>query len=58
MEERRGSGWFGLPAMIGLLVVVAVAKLGYGLGGIFLAVFIVLLVFLIIGALMTLANKE
>ena len=58
MQERRGSAWFGVPAMIGVLVVVAVVPHVYGLGGVVLAVVAVLAAFLIIGAAMTLANKE
>ena len=38
MQERRGSAWFGVPAMIGVLVVVAVVPHVDGLGGVVLAV--------------------
>ncbi len=58
MESRRGSGWFGLPAMIGVLVLVAVVPNVYGIGGVLLAVLAVLVVFLIIGLTMTIANKQ
>ncbi len=58
MQERRGSGWFGVPAMIGVLVVVAVVPRLYGLGGVLIAVVAVMAAFLIIGAAMTLANRR
>lgn len=58
MQERRGSGWFGVPAMIGVLVVLAVVPHVYGLGGVLIAVVAVLVAFLIIGAAMTLANRR
>ena len=57
MEERRWSGCFGVPAMIALLVVAAVVPNVYGLGGIVVAVVAVLVVFLIIGAGITVAKK-
>jgi uncharacterized membrane protein len=46
MDERRGSEWFGLPAMIGLLAFVAAAKAV----GVIVAIIAVVLVYLIIGA--------
>jgi hypothetical protein len=58
MEERRGSGWFGLPAMIGVLAFVAAVSAVHSLIGVVVAGLAVLLVFLIIGAAMTLANKR
>jgi hypothetical protein len=58
MEERRGSEWFGLPAMIGVLAFVAVSSAVHGLVGVVVAGLAVLIVFLIIGAAMTLANKQ
>jgi len=57
-EERRGAGCVGLPAMIGLLVIVAVVPNVYGVGGLITAVLAVLVLFLIIGLAMTLANKQ
>jgi uncharacterized membrane protein YkvI len=58
MQERRGSEWFGVPAMIGVLVIIAVVPHVYGVGGLLLAVLAVLVAFLIIGAAMTLANRR
>jgi Flp pilus assembly protein TadB len=46
VDERRGSEWFGLPAMIGLLAFVAAAKAV----GVIVAIVAVVLVYLIIGA--------
>lgn len=48
----------GVPAMIGLLVLAAVVPNVYGLGGVLVAAVAVLVVFLIIGLAMTLANKR
>jgi hypothetical protein len=58
MEERPGSAWFGLPAIIGVLALVAVLKTFPSLVGIVGAVFAVLVVFLMIGAAMTLVKKR
>ncbi len=58
MQERRGSGWFGVPAMIGVLVVIAVVPHVDDLGGVLIAVVAVLVAFLIIGAAMTIANRR
>jgi hypothetical protein len=57
-EERKGAGCVGLPAMIGLLVIVAVVPNVYGVGGLITAVIAVLVLFLVIGLTMTLANKQ
>jgi hypothetical protein len=57
-DERRGAGCVGLPAMIGLLVIIAVVPNVYGVGGLIAAVIAVLVLFLIIGLTMTLANKQ
>jgi len=57
-EERKGAGCVGLPAMIGLLVIVAVVPNVYGVGGLIMAVIAVLVLFLVIGLTMTLANKQ
>ena len=46
MDERRGSAWFGLPAMIGVFAFVAGAKAV----GIVAAIGALVLVYLIIGA--------
>jgi len=58
MEERRGFGWLGLPAMIGVLAFAAAGSAVHGLIGVVVAGLTVLLVFLIIGAAMTLSNKR
>ena len=58
MEERPGSAWFGLPAMIGLLAFAAVGSAIHGLVGLVAAVLAVLVVFLMIGAAMTLVKKR
>jgi hypothetical protein len=57
MQERRGSGLFGVPTIIAVLVIVAVVPHVYGIGGLVLAVVATLVAFLIIGAAITLANK-
>ena len=57
MQERRGSGLFGVPTIIAVLVIVAIVPHVYGIGGLVLAVVATLVAFLIIGAAITLANK-
>jgi hypothetical protein len=57
-QERTGAGCVGLPAMIGVLVIIAVVPNVYGLGGILAAVIALLVLFLIIGLTMTLANRQ
>jgi hypothetical protein len=57
MQERRGSGLFGVPTIIAVLVIAAVVPHVYGIGGLVLAVVATLVAFLIIGAAITLANK-
>jgi hypothetical protein len=57
-DERRGAGCVGLPAMIGVLVIAAVVPNVYGVGGLITAVIALLVLFLIIGLTMTLANKQ
>ncbi len=46
MQERRGSGWVGLPAMIGLLAIVAFAKTPVGILG---AIVVVAILYFVIG---------
>ncbi len=58
MQQRRGSGLFGVPAMIALLVVAAVVPNVHGVGGLLIAVVAALVAFLIIGAAITLAGKS
>ena len=58
MHERRGSGLFGVPAMIAVLVIIAIVPNVYGVGGVLIAVVATLVAFLIIGAAMSLANKS
>ncbi len=58
MHERRGSGLFGVPAMIAVLVIIAIVPNVYGVGGVLIAVVAALVAFLIIGAAMSLANKS
>jgi hypothetical protein len=57
MHERRGSGFFGVPAMIAVLVIAAIVPNVYGIGGLLIAVLAILIAFLIIGAAMSFANK-
>lgn len=57
MHERRGNGFFGVPAMIAVLVIVAIVPNVYGIGGLLIAVLAILIAFLIIGAAMSFANK-
>jgi hypothetical protein len=57
MEPERGSGWFGLPSMIGLVVAVTVASAVHGVVGLIAAAVGVLVVLLVIGFAMSVANK-
>jgi hypothetical protein len=57
MDERRGSGFFGVPAMIAVLVIAAIVPNVYGIGGLVIALLAILIAFLIIGAAMSFANK-
>jgi hypothetical protein len=57
MQERRGSGLFGVPTMIAVLVIAAVVPNVYGVGGVLIAVVATLVAFLIIGAAMSVTNK-
>lgn len=58
LDERAGSAWFGLPAMLAYAVIAAalttatsLTKLIYAAGG-------VIVLFLAIGLAMTIAKKE
>ncbi len=57
-QERRGAGCLGLPAMMAVLVIVAVVPHLYGVGGLILAIIAVLALFLIIGLAITIANRQ
>jgi uncharacterized membrane protein YkvI len=57
-NERRGAGCIGLPAMIGALVIVAVVPNVYGVGGLLATAIAVVVLFLIIGLTMTIANRQ
>lgn len=57
-QERRGAGCVGLPAMIAVLVIFAVVPNVYGFGGLIAAIGAVLILFLIIGLTITLANRQ
>jgi hypothetical protein len=54
MDERRGSAWFGLPAMVAVLAFVAFAKAG----GLVVAVIGTVVLFVIIGAVVTTAKRR
>jgi hypothetical protein len=54
MDERRGSAWFGLPAMVAVFAFVAFAKAG----GIVIAVIGTVVLFAIIGAVVTTAKRR
>lgn len=54
MDDRRGSAWFGLPAMIALFAFIAFAKAG----GILVAIVATVILFLIIGAVVTTARRR
>jgi hypothetical protein len=54
-DERRGSAWFGLPAMIGLLAIVAFKGTSVGIVGGAVAV---LIVFLAIGAVVSVGRRR
>jgi hypothetical protein len=56
-DERRGSGLFGLPAIIAILVVGAATKTVTGPGGFVLAAAGILILFLVIGLAMTIAKR-
>jgi hypothetical protein len=57
MDERRGSGFFGVPAMIAVLVIAAIVPNVFGVGGLLIAGLAILIAFLLIGAAMSFANK-
>ncbi len=57
-DGRRGSAWFGVPAMLGVLVVFAIGSAVRGPGGLIAAAVGVLILLLIIGIAMTLANRQ
>jgi hypothetical protein len=58
MEERPGSGWFGLPAMLALAVVIAAYTVTNSFLGVILAVGGVIALFLAIGLAMTIAKRS
>ena len=58
MDDRRGSAWFGLPAMLAIAVVIAAYTVTNSLTGLLIAVAGVLVLFLAIGLAMTIANRE
>jgi hypothetical protein len=58
MEERPGSGWFGLPAMLAVAVVVAAFTATDSILTVILAVLGVLVLFLAIGLAMTIAKRD
>lgn len=57
-DERPGSAWFGVPAMVGLLVIVAAWSISHSIFGVLLAVAGLVLLFLTIGLAMTIAKRE
>jgi hypothetical protein len=57
-EERPYTALFGLPTMIGLLVVIAAWSVSHTVLGVLLAAGGVLLVLLAIGLAMTIAKRE
>jgi len=58
MEERPGSGLFGLPAMLALAVVIAAYTVTNSFLGVILAVGGVIALFLAIGLAMTIAKRS
>jgi len=56
--ERPGSAWFGLPAMLGVAVVIAAATALHGILGAILAIGGVVVLFLVIGLAMTIAKRS
>jgi hypothetical protein len=56
-RAKRGIGWFGVPTMIGLLVIAAGLRAVHGLGGLIIAAVGVVVVVLVIGALMTMTAR-
>jgi hypothetical protein len=58
MEERPGSAWFGLPAMLVVFAVIAALKAVGGIGGLLLAIVAGVLVLLIVGFAMTVAKRS
>jgi hypothetical protein len=58
MDERRGSGWFGLPMMLAVAVVIAAYTATNSFLGLILAVGGVIILFLAIGLAMTIAKRS
>ena len=58
MEDRPGSAWFGLPAMLGVATLAAIGSAVGGLEGLLVGALAVVVLFLVIGLAMTLANKR
>ena len=57
-DGREGSAWVGVPAMLGLFAVIAVLKAVHGPGALIAAAVGVLILFLVIGLAITLANRQ
>ena len=58
MQERPGSAWFGLPAMLALAVVIAAFTVTKSILALLLAAAGVLLLFIAIGLAMMIAKRE
>ena len=54
MDERKGSAWFGLPAMVGVLAFIAFLKAA----NVLVAIVGTVILFLIIGAVVTTARRR
>lgn len=57
-DDRTGSAWLGVPAMVGLLVIAAAYSVSHSLFGVLLAVAGLVVLFLAIGLAMTIAKRE
>lgn len=53
-DERKGSAWFGLPAMVGVLAFIAFARAA----NVLVAIVGTVILFLIIGAVVTTARRR
>jgi hypothetical protein len=57
-RAKRGIGWLGVPAMVGLLVVIAALTAIHGIGSLIVAAVGVLVLLLVIGIAMTVAARQ
>jgi len=58
MEERPGSAWFGLPAMLAVAVLIAVFSATNSILAVVLSILGVIILLLAIGFAMTIAKRS